>query len=104
MDHTRKLYAKAVIDGSDSDEIKDGFKIELAYYQVQNDTFSKPYGIEVVKKIMEKTKQNVEDKIISNICEKEQDVNKLLKILALNKVTPISLNDVVEDLTKIGAI
>lgn len=104
MNHARKLYAKTVIDDSDSDEIKDKFKIELAYYQVKSNTYSKPYGIEIVKRFIENTKPNIENKIISNICEREQDANKLLEILALNKVTPISADDVIEDLIKIGAI
>lgn len=53
---------------------------------------------------MENNIVNIEDKIIYHICNKRQDANLLLKMLVSNKVTPISVEDIVQDFTKIRAI
>jgi len=104
MAYLKKLYGKAIIDSSDSEELQDDYKMELEYYQVENEASSKPYGVEIVKKIMENDRMNIEDKKLESICDKEQDTNNLLEILITNKVTPISVDDVIEDLTKIKVI
>ena len=93
MECFKKLYGRTIIDKKDSDEIQDEEKIELEYYQLENSTSDKPYGVEIVKRRME-----------NNICNKRQDANLLLKLLVSNKVTPISVEDIVQDFTKIRAI
>lgn len=104
MECFKKLYGKTIIDRADSDELQDEEKIELEYYQLENSTSNKPYGIEVVKRKIENNQVNIENKIINHICNREQDANRLLELLVSNKVTPISVEDIVHDLTKIKAI
>jgi len=104
MKYLKKLYGKTVIDSSDSNELKKTDKIEVEYYQVRNITSSKPYGIEIIKRNIENDEINIENKILNNICTKEQETNKLLEILLTNKVTPISVDDIIEDLAKIKVI
>ena len=100
MSYIKKLYGRTVIDCSDSIEFPKDDKIELEYYQIKNETSSKPYGIEIVKKNIENNVMNIEDKTVRHICNKEQDNMRLLEILMINKVTPIAVDDVIEDLSK----
>ena len=95
----KTFYGKTVIDSSDSEEIEKNHKIELEYYQTENDATRKPYGIEIVKKNIEDSQIYIESKTINEICDKEQKNNNLLKVLMNNKVTPVSLEDVLQDLT-----
>ena len=97
MNYLKKFYGKTVLDNSDSDEIRKDFKIELEYYQIEDETFNKPYGIEIVKKDTEENENHVENKIVDSICCDKQDVDALLEILVRNKVTPIIAEEIVED-------
>ena len=100
----RKFYGKTTIDSSDSDELQEDFKMELEYYQLENSTSKHQYGIEIVKKETKNSQMNIEKKMINNICNREQETSKLLKILMTNKVTPISVEDILQDLAKTKAI
>lgn len=104
MNYLKKLYGRTVIDSSDSEELIEDNKIELEYYQIKNETSSKPYGIEIVKRKVENDIMNIEEKTVRNICNVEQDNNKLLEILMSNKVTPVAVEDIIEDLSKIKVI
>ena len=101
MNYLKKLYGKTVIDGSDSEELTKDNKIELEYYQIKNETSSKPYGIEIVKRKIENDIMNIEEKTVRHICNEEKESNKLLEILMSNKVTPVAVEDIIEDLSKI---
>ena len=104
MKCVKELYGKTIIDSSDSDEISKDCQIELEYYHIENVTSSKPYGVEIVKRNIENNSMNIENKEINNICYNKKDNFKLLDILISNKVTPISVDDVIEDLTIIKVI
>lgn len=104
MQYTRKFYGKTIIDGSDSVELQNEDKIELEYYQVENKMTCKPYGIEVVKRDTQDGILKIETKKLDNICERQEDTSMILDILMNNKVTPISVDDVIDDLTKIKVI
>ena len=78
-------------------------KIELKYYKIIN-TIQKrkvlktKYGIEVVKK---RTSNNIvteEKKDIFDCIENEETADKVLEILKTNKISPINVLDVLEDL------
>ena len=98
MTYLKKLYGRTQIDSSDSEDIEKDYQIELEYYQVENQTSRKPYGVEVVKRNIVNNILNVENKIINDIYKKERDNLRLLDILIDNKVTPISVDDVLSDL------
>lgn len=100
MKYLKKFYGKTVIDSCDSDELMEDDKIELEYYQIKSEMSSKPYGIGIVKRKVENDIINIEEKTVHNICDIEQDNNKLLEILMLNKVTPVVVEDIIEDLSK----
>lgn len=102
MKYLKKLYGKTVIDSSDSEELLVNHKIELEYYQIKNKTPSKPYGIKIVKRNIENNIMNIEEKTVRHICNGEEANNRLLKILISNKVTPVAVDDIIEDWSKMG--
>lgn len=101
MEYSKSFFGRTVIDSSDSEELKEDEKIELEYYETHNlaEKNERKYGIEVVKKKDKKEKFNIESKIINNISNEEKEVNKLLEILMMNKVTPITVDDIISDIS-----
>ena len=101
MEYSKSFFGRTIIDSSDSDEIRDSEKIELEYYETHNlaEKSEREYGIEVIKKKNKKEKFNIESKVINNISNEEKDVNRLLEILMINKVTPITVEDIISDIS-----
>lgn len=99
MEYKKSLFGRTVIDSSDSEEIDD--KIELEYYETSNlvEENGRKYGIEVVKKEEGNKKFNIESKVVNNISNEEKHINNLLQILMLNKVTPITVDDIISDIS-----
>ena len=101
MEYKKSFFGRTVIDSSDSEELRGGGKIELEYYETHNlaEKDQRKYGIEVVKKKDKNEKFNIETKVINNISTEEKEVNKLLEILMINKVTPITVDDIISDIS-----
>lgn len=99
MEYKKSLFGRTVIDSSDSEEINE--KIELEYYETSNtmEENGRKYGIEVVKKEKGNKKFNIESKVVNNISNEEQHIDSLLQILMLNKVTPITVDDIISDIS-----
>ena len=104
MEYKKSLFGRTIIDSSDSDEINDNEIIELEYYETHNfaEKNGRKYGIEVIKKKEMNEKFNIESKIVNNISNEEIEINRLLEILMLNKVTPISVDDIISDISVLG--
>ena len=96
MEYSKSFFGKATIDSSDSEDIRDDEKIELEYYKTNNVTQKddKKFGIEVLKRDVKQDEFNIETKIVNNISSEENTISRLLEILMINKVTPISVDDV----------
>ena len=101
MEYSKSFFGRTIIDSSDSDELRDSERIELEYYETHNlaEKSERKYGIEVIKKKNKKEKFNIESKVINNISNEEKDVNRLLEILMINKVTPITVEDIISDIS-----
>ena len=101
MEFKKSFFGKTVIDSSDSEELSEDEKIELEYYETHNMVAKNEikYGIEVIKKKDKNEKFNIESKIINNISNEEKEVNRLLEILIANKVTPITVDDIISDIS-----
>lgn len=97
MNYSKNFYAKTKIDSSDFEELSSDMLIELEYYKLKGE---KSYGIEIIKKNLQNNIMNIEEKVIYTLCKEETQVNKLLRLLADNKVTPILVDDILEDLRK----
>ena len=101
MEYKKSFFGRTVIDSSDSEELNDNEKIELEYYETRNlaEKEERKYGIEVVKKKDKDEKFNIESKVINNISSEEKVINRLLEILMINKVTPITVDDIISDIS-----
>ncbi len=84
-----------------SDEIK-GNKSELEYYilisetdDLDNDTIQQTYGVEIVKNVEGLLS---ESKAFENVFTDMERIKGLIKVLADNTVTPVSLPYILDDL------
>lgn len=103
MKNKKELYGETFINEADSEEIID--PIKLSYYKIFHfeDTLEEEavsYGVEVVKQQNNNNIAMMETKEIENKIAKEEEADALLELLKINKVTPVSLQDVLEDLEK----
>ena len=76
------------------------FPINLEYYKVHNNVAlnkEKPYGIGIIKTYEDNNEVHMEKSEFNHIFSKEKEADNMLKILVKNKVTPISLRDILED-------
>ena len=104
MEYQKSFFGRATIDSSDYDDIDENEKIELEYYETHNlaEKNERTFGIEVVKTSNNNDKFNIESKIVNNISKEEKEIDRLLEILMINKVTPISVDDVISDISVLG--
>ena len=108
MKDLREFYGDTVIDKSEYNELDVEYKIELEYYKTKkNEKNSRnlkhkdeSFGLEIIKKEIIGERTSIESKEFKNIVDTEEKVDKSLEILITNKVTPICVNEVLEDLMK----
>lgn len=95
----RKFYADVVLN---KDELKesDSNRIELEYYKIAKNVKrnQRTYGIEIIKTEYFNGKKLKESENIYNVTTDEGVVDNLLNILRENKVTPIGLDDAVDEI------
>ena len=107
MKNIRKFYGDTIIKLEDLQEGKLNNKFKIEYYQMETSitdaSHLNQYGIEILKKSLE-TDEILERKEIMDITNIEEKINNLLDILYRNKVTPISVIDVIDDLQYMGFI
>lgn len=81
-------------------------RIELEYYRTKKrrNYFLREnyetYGIEIVKKEYQGKKINIEKEKIDKISNTKSSIDSILNKLKKFKVTPISLKDIIEDMTQ----
>lgn len=96
----KKLFAEIILN---KDELKESNcnRIELEYYKISRKerkiSKANVYGIEVVKREYKKDKKLKEKSRIKDLTNDEKNVNRLLQLLKRNKVTPMSLKEVIEE-------
>ena len=104
METIKEFYGGTSLDCSDAECIMRRGKVELKYYKIISDIMGKKhkhqrFGIEVVKKHVDNNIVTEEKKEIFNCIEKEEVADKVLELLKVNKVSPINVVDVLEDLS-----
>lgn len=98
----KKFYAGIILGKEDLKE-SNRSRIELEYYKISRRTpkiigkKTNLYGIEIIKKEYLGNKKYKEKNNIQNLTTDENVINNLLNILRKNRVTPITLNDVIEE-------
>ena len=100
MEYKKSFFGRTIIDSSDAEEVEEIDEIELEYYKTHNlaERNERKYGIEIAK-ILKNEKFNIESKIVNNISNEEKEISRLLEILMLNKVTPVTVEDVISDIS-----
>lgn len=105
MEVIREFYGAITFNVKNSKDVRENGKIELKYYKIISTESSsknknnKKYGIEVSKKHVYNNIITEEKKEIFNCIEKEEVVDRVLEMLKNNKVTPINVVDILEDLS-----
>lgn len=96
----------ALLEGEELKESNSTDKIEIEYYSTKNNTENSlkedmsVYGIEVIKKEYRNQKIRIEKTNVDNVADSSLKVIEIINTLKNNKVTPIGLQDVLEDLQK----
>lgn len=101
MDNSRTYYGYTFFNKEGTQDEKN--RIKLMYYSTKETLKeeSETYGIEIVKKEYENDNIKEETSNIKNVTNSLEKVIDIIKTLQKYKVTPIGLNDVMEDLKKI---
>ena len=93
-----KIYGETTIQ---TELEEDARTIKLQYYKTKDKKLNKnekQYGVGVIKTEVGNHELNEEKQEINHICAQKEEVENLLNILLRNKVTPIDLKYVLEDL------
>lgn len=106
MQNSRTYYGGTFLEKEDLRETNINHRIELEYYTTKNHTNKETkdekatYGIEIVKKEYIGNKVDTESSRKEHISNNADKVIEIIDTLKRYKVTPIGLNDVLEDLLK----
>lgn len=101
MHNLRTFFGKTTINNEDAEQANFD-RMYLEYYKNVNEREikkdEKPYGVTIIKKTQIGKILEIEEKEVKNILNRENDVDNILKLLVKYKVTPIGLDDVLQDL------
>ena len=101
MHNFRTFFGKPTINNEDAEQANFD-RMYLEYYKNVNEREikkdEKPYGVTIIKKTQIGKILEIEEKEVKNILNRENDVDNILKLLVEYKVTPIGLDDVLQDL------
>lgn len=101
MHNLRTFFGKITINNEDAEQANFD-RMYLEYYKNVNEREikkdEKPYGVTIIKKTQIGKILEIEEKEVKNILNRENDVDNILKLLVEYKVTPIGLDDVLQDL------
>ena len=101
MESYKTCYGMTYFDENDLKDTKINHKVELEYYKTNKCAEDNiEYGIEICKKEYINNKITIETNNIENISNSSDKVIEIINTLKRYKVTPIGLNDVLEDLLK----
>ena len=101
MKRSRTYYGETYLEKEDLKETNIKHKIQLEYYEIKENNNNKDtYGIEILKKEYKDNQITTEVSTKNFISNNSQKVIEIINTLKQNKVTPIGLNDVLEDLLK----
>ena len=101
MHNLRTFFGKTTINNEDAEQANFD-RMYLEYYKNVNEREikkdEKPYGVTIIKKTQIGKILEIEEKEVKNILNRENDVDNILKLLVEYEVTPIGLDDVLQDL------
>ncbi len=95
----KKFYGETFINKTKLKEASIYNPIKLEYYKIESKENTKEaYGIEVVKTEYKQGNILVERKTLDEITSNENVANNILELFKRNEVTPISADEIIEDL------
>lgn len=99
MRKCKNFYKGTILEKGDLIDMNINHIVELKYYKtVFSNRISKIYGVEITKKEYKGDKVTIETERISNLSKNEEKVNTILEVLTNNKVTPMGLGDIINDM------
>lgn len=102
MEIIKEFYGAISMRVNNIDCSKKEGKMELKYYKIIskfNDKKNRRFGIEVIKKCTFDNIVSEEKKEVFNCIEKEDVAEQVLEVLKVNKVSPINVVDILEDMS-----
>ncbi len=103
MKDSRTYYGGTFLEEEDLKESNIKHRIELEYYTTANKETNDEkhsYGIEIIKKEYKNNRIDTESNSKECISNSSEKIIEIIDTLKKYKVTPIGLNDVLEDLLK----
>ena len=106
MQNSRTYYGGTFLEEEDLKESNIKHRIELEYYTTKNyinevkENEETSYGIEIIKKEYIDNRIGIETGTKQQVSNNAKKVIEIIDTLKRYKVTPIGLNDVLEDLLK----
>ncbi len=104
MELDKFLEGTATIELKGREQFLDSKEINLEYYMLEVDGYNfeegrqKVYGIQVVKTEVDNNNRiHTETELVPDISPDKEAVREIIQKLIKNKVTPVSLQDVLED-------
>lgn len=76
------------------------YPMKLEYYKTieMEENVEAKYGIEIVKTEYINGKVNVESERLRNITKNKEEIEKILRILRNNKVTPFGIQEILDEI------
>lgn len=106
MQNSRTYYGGTFLEEEDLKESNIKHRIELEYYTTKRhinefeENEKNSYGIEIIKKEYIDNEIGIETGIKQQVSDNAKKIIEIIDTLKKYKVTPIGLNDVLEDLLK----
>lgn len=106
MKSSKTCYGMTCIENIEIPNGNTNHRIELEYYKIKKPKFNllhksnKKYGIEIQKREYKNNNFNLEINSVDEVTKSRHKVIEIIKTLKEYKVTPIGLNDVLDDLLK----
>lgn len=98
-------HGATLLNENDATDTNIKNKIELEYYTMEKQRYIQSkkivfYGISIVKKEYGKNTIKYERQSVENVSTSENKIKDIVELLKEHKVTPVTLEDVLEDLMK----
>lgn len=98
----KKFYGGIFMDKEALRKMGITYPIKLEYYKIEEKVEagdgSEIYGVEVIKTEYKNEETNIESAVVNHVSYDETAANQILEILKANQVTPVTTQDVLNDL------
>lgn len=104
LEKSVEVYGNIAITEDINGGVTEKFPINLEYYKIHNNVpknEEKPYGIGIIKTHEDEIETIMEKSEFNHIFTQEKEADSMLKLLLKNKVTPVSLREILEDFVAI---